>query len=191
MTKGKGLLIVISGPSGVGKDTLTHRLLERDPTLRYSVSYTTRAPRPGEMNGKDYSFVGREEFERLVAKGEFLEHASYDGQLYGTSAKRVEAARQQGRDIILKIEVKGAEQVRKKVKDAIFIFLKPPSMEELVRRQQKRQSESRAGMESRRKIAEKELTYADRYDRVVVNDEIERAVDEVQATIKQARERQT
>ena len=191
MTKRKGLFIVISGPSGVGKDTLTHRLLGRDPTLRYSVSYTTRAPRPGEVNGKDYSFVGRKEFQQLVAKGEFLEHATYDGQLYGTSAERVEAARQEGRDIILKIEVKGAEQVRKKVKDAIFIFLKPPSMEELVRRQKERRSESEADMVARRKIAEKELTYADRYDRVVINDNIERAVGEVQEIIQKARGRQT
>jgi guanylate kinase len=191
VTKRRGLLIVISGPSGVGKDTLTHRLLKLDRTLRYSVSYTTRAKRPVEVDGKDYSFIGRAEFERLVAKGEFLEHATYDRQLYGTSAKRIEAARQEGRDIILKIEVKGAEQVRKKVRDAILIFLKPPSMEELVRRQKERRSESEADMEARRKIAEKELTYADRYDRVVVNDDIGRAVDEVQEIIKEARGRQT
>ena len=187
----RGLLIVISGPSGVGKDTLLRGLLELDPNLRYSVSFTTRAPRPGEVDGTNYSFVSRDQFEKLIEKGEFLEHATYDGNLYGTSAARVEEARASGRDIILKIEVQGAEQVREKVPDALFIFVAPPSTQELVRRQEGRNSESQEDMASRRKIAAKEMTYASHYDHVVVNDDLEQAVAEVLAIIRAERPRRS
>ena len=189
MTVRRGLLIVISGPSGVGKDTVVPELLKRDPNLRYSVTYTTRSRRPGETN---YTFVSRDEFNKLIQGGEFLEHATYDGNLYGTSAKRVTEAREAGHDIILKIEVNGAMQVRRKVKkDGLFIFLAPPSMDELVRRQRQRRTESEADMIARRKIAEREMTYADRYDHVVVNDTLNRAVDEILRIIRDARSRQT
>jgi guanylate kinase len=187
----RGLLIVISGPSGVGKDTLLRGLLELDPNLRYSVSYTTRAPRPGEVDGTNYSFVSRGQFEKLIEQGEFLEHATYDGNLYGTSAARVEEARAGGHDIILKIEVQGAEQVREKVPDALFIFVAPPSTQELVRRQEGRNSESQEDMASRRKIAAKEMTYASHYDHVVVNDDLEQAVAEVLAIIRAERPRRS
>ncbi len=187
----RGLLVVISGPSGVGKDTIIQRLLELDPNLKYSVSCTTRAPRPGEVDGVNYSFVSRERFEELLAQGHFLEHASYDGNLYGTPAAPVEAARAAGQDIVLKIEVQGALQVRKRAPDAIFIFIAPPTNEELARRQELRSSETRQDMTERRRIAEKEMTYARDYDHVVVNDDLDRAVAEVLAIIHRARERQT
>jgi guanylate kinase len=187
----RGLLIVISGPSGVGKDTIIERLLELDPNLRYSVSYTTRAPRPGEVDGVNYSFVSRERFEELVAQRRFLEHAEYDGHLYGTPAAPVEAARAAGQDIVLKIEVQGAEQVRKQSPDAIFIFIDPPSNEELARRQKLRGSETHLDMTERRRIADKEMAYAREYDHVVVNDDLDRAVAEVLEIIRRARERQT
>jgi guanylate kinase len=186
----RGLLVVISGPSSVGKDTLIRRLLELDDNLVYSVSGTTREPRPGEVPDKNYTFLTREQFEELLKKGAFLEHATYNGNLYGTFRDRVEGARNEGRDVVLKIEVQGAEQVRAKVPDGVFIFLAPPSVDELVRRQIKRNTESREEMESRRLIATREMEYASRYDHVVVNDDVERAVKEVFDIIRDARERQ-
>ena len=191
MTKKRGLLIVISGPSGVGKDTLIKRLLDLDRNLRYSVSCTTRAPRPNEVDGVDYTFVSRERFQQLVDEGAFLEYATYNGNLYGTLAERVERARADGHDIVLKIEVQGAEQVRKRVPDAILIFVVPPSVDELVRRQVKRNTETTQDMTARREIATKEMEYSSRYDYVVVNDELEHAVAEVLRIIQQARESQT
>jgi guanylate kinase len=187
----RGLLIVISGPSGVGKDTLIKRLLEQDPNLRYSVSCTTRAPRPGEVDGVDYSFVSRDRFLELIDDGAFLEHATYNGNLYGTLAERVERERKAGHDVVLKIEVKGAEQVREKVSEAIFIFVEPPSVDELVKRQIKRNTETTGDMEARRLIATREMEYASRYDHVVVNDELDHAVGEILAIIRQARSSQT
>ena len=191
MTEKRGLLIVISGPSGVGKDTLIKRLLELDRNLRYSVSCTTRPPRPGEVDGVDYTFVSRERFQQLIDEGAFLEYAEYNGNLYGTLAERVERARANGHDIVLKIEVQGAEQLRKRVPDAIFIFVVPPSVDELVRRQVKRNTETTKDMTARRQIATKEMEYSSRYDHVVVNDELERAVAQVLAIIRNARESQT
>jgi guanylate kinase len=191
MTEGRGLLIVISGPSGVGKDTLIKRLLEQDANLRYSVSCTTRAPRRGEVDGVDYSFVSRDRFQHLVDEGAFLEHAAYNGNLYGTLIERVERERAAGHDVVLKIEVNGAEQVRGKVPDAIFIFVAPPSVDELVKRQVKRNTETSQDMEARGQIATREMEYAARYDHVVVNDELERAVAEILALIRDARSSQT
>ena len=191
MTRKRGLLIVISGPSCVGKDTLIKRLLELDPNLRYSVSCTTRAPRPNEVDGVDYSFVSRARFQQLIDEGAFLEHATYNGNLYGTLTRRVERERDAGHDVVLKIEVQGAEQVRAKAHDAIFIFVVPPSVDELVRRQIKRNTETTKDMTARRLIATREMEYASRYDHVVVNDELERAIAEVLAIINEARARQT
>jgi guanylate kinase len=191
MTKKRGLLIVISGPSGVGKDTLIKRLLELDRNLRYSVSCTTRPPRPGEVDGVDYTFVSRARFQQLVDEGAFLEYATYNGNLYGTLAERVERARADGHDIVLKIEVQGAKQVRERAPDAVFIFIAPPSTQELARRQEARNSETSEDMALRRKIAIQEMENAKRYDHVVVNDELERAVAEVLAMIQKARESHT
>lgn len=155
------------------------------------MSCTTRAPRPGEVDGVDYTFVTRERFEQLIEEGAFLEHATYDGNLYGTLTERVESARESGHDIVLKIEVQGAEQVRRKAAEGLFIFVVPPSTTELERRQELRNSESAFDMAARRRIAEKEMTYASYYDHVVVNDELERAVAEVLQLIEAARQRQT
>jgi guanylate kinase len=191
MTKRRGLLIVISGPSGVGKDTLIKRLLELDRNLRYSVSCTTRSPRPNEKDGVDYTFVSREQFKRLIEENAFLEWADYNGNLYGTLADRVERARADGHDIVLKIEVKGAEQVRERVPDGIFIFVVPPSVDELVRRQEERNTETSSDMNARREIATREMEYSRRYDHIVVNDELERAVAQILAIVQKARESQT
>jgi guanylate kinase len=187
----KGLLIVISGPSGVGKDTLIKRLLELDPNLRYSISYTTRRPRPGEVDGVNYLFVSRDEFERLIKEGAFLEYATYDGNLYGTPIAQLDAVRAAGHDIVLKIDVQGAEQVRKRASDALRIFLAPPSMDELLRRRTERHSENERDQAARQAIADREMELASHFDHVVVNDDLERAVGEVLAIIQQARQRQT
>lgn len=184
----RGLLIVISGPSAVGKDTILRRLLELDPELRYSISATTRPPRPGETN---YTFVTREDFMKLVEQGAFLEHAEYAGNLYGTLRDRVIRARQAGHDIILKIDVQGAAQVRAQVPDGNFIFLAPPSMEELERRQTLRDSETLEDRLARRKIAEQEMAYAKHFDHIVVNDDVEKAATQILHIIEAARQRQT
>lgn len=187
----RGLLMVISGPSGVGKDTLIRRLLELDGNLQYSVSGTTRAPRKGEKPDQNYTFLTREEFERLVHAGAFLEHATYNGNLYGTFKDRVEKARVAGRDVVLKIDVQGAEQVRHIVSDGIFIFVIAPSEQELERRQVERGSETAADLAARRRIAEKEMGFASRYDHVVTNDDVDRAAEEILDLVRAARDRQT
>ena len=186
-----GQLIVISGPSGVGKDAVIKRLLELDSNLKYSVSYTTRAPRPGEVDGVAYRFVNRDQFERLIREGALLEHATYDGHLYGTPIAPLDEARGAGHDIVLKIDVQGAEQVRKRAQDALRIFLAPPTMDELLRRRTKRHSESPRDQTARQLIAKDEMALAPHFDHVVVNDELERAVQEVLAIIRLARERHT
>ncbi len=187
MNERRGLVFVISGPSGVGKDALIDRLLAKDPNLRRSVSFTTRHPRANEKDGVDYTFVPRDKFDRLVAGDEMLEHAAYDGNLYGTSRERVNQLRSAGYETILKIDVKGAQQVRRRLPDATFIFLAPPSMAELVRRTAKRHTESDEEQSARAMIAETEMKYASHYDHVVVNDDLDRAVDEVLGIIQKVR----
>jgi guanylate kinase len=184
-----GLLVVISGPGGVGKDTLIEMLRERDRQLVYSVSYTTRSRRDYEVDGEHYCFVSEPDFWRLAARGELLEHARVNGYLYGTSSSRVAEALASGRDVLLKIEVQGAEQVRQRRPDALLIFIEPPSMEELLRRRAQRGSEPPAVMEARQRLAEVEMGYAPRYDHRVVNDDAERAVSEIQAILERERSR--
>jgi len=180
---------VISGPGAVGKDYMIAKLQERDPRLRYSISYTTRPRRDYEVDGVHYSFVDEAEFRRLVEAGEFLEYATVNGYLYGTSAPRVEAMQRAGYDVILKIDVQGAEQLRRRRPDGVFIFLAPPSMEELLRRRQKRGTEPPEVMAERQRLASVEMADADRYDYVVVNDDPERALAEIQSILERERRR--
>lgn len=179
-----GLVVVISGPGGVGKDTLIDKLLERDPGLRYSVSYTTRPRRDYEVDGEHYSFVDEPTFRRLIAEGELLEHATINGYLYGTSGRRLDEARADGHDVILKIDVHGAEQMRRRRPDALYIFIAPPSMEELVRRRIERGAETAREIRARQRLAEAEMGFADRYDHVVVNDDAEGAVAEIERILE-------
>lgn len=185
---GGGLLIVISGPGAVGKDTLIERLRERHPELRYSVSCTTRPRRPYEIDGEHYTFVDRAEFERLVEEGEFLEHATVNGHCYGTSAGRVAELVDAGHDVILKIDVQGADQVRTRRPDGVFIFIAPPSMEELWRRRVERGAETPEVLRARQRLAEWEMSFSPRYDHVVVNDDLERALGEVEDVLARERE---
>lgn len=189
----RGLLIVISGPSGVGKDTVLRRLFQLAPELKYSVSYTTRPPRAGEVDGQSYTFVTEPEFLRLVEQGEFLEYARVYDHYYGTSKERVEEALARGEDIILKIDVKGAGFVRKRRPEALFIFITPPSGEELVNRLTGRKTESPQALELRQREALVELGLAQEYEHVVCNRDVDETAREILALIAaehQRREKQ-
>jgi len=184
----RALLVVISGPGGVGKDTLIEMLLQRNPKLRYSVSYTTRPRRDYEIEGEHYSFVSVPEFETLSAAGELLEHARVNGHYYGTSGRRVEEIQAAGVDVILKIDVQGAEQVRRRRPDGVYIFVLPPSMEELVRRRKDRGDPPELNAE-RQRLAEWEMGFVDHYDHAIVNDDAERALAELEAVLERERAR--
>lgn len=179
----KPFLLVLSSPSGGGKTTIARRLLERRNDLGYSISATTRARRPGEENGQDYWFLDPVEFERRVAAGEFVEHASYNGQRYGTLRSEVERLFRESKNVVLDIEVDGARQVRRRFPDAVLVFVLPPSGAELVRRLRARKTEGAGALRHRMAIASEELAAVPEYDYVVVNDELDRAVGDVEAIL--------
>ena len=184
-----GLLVVISGPSAVGKDTIIERLLKIDGNLRYSISFTTRPKRAYEINDVHYSFVTKPKFEELIGRTELLEWANYNGYLYGTSRTRVEKQQTQGLDVILKIEVRGAEQVREKRPEGVFIFIAPPSMEELMKRREERGSDSVTAIEERQRVASWEMSFAQYYDYVVTNEDAQVAANDVMEIIRMERKR--
>ena len=181
----QGLLIVISGPSGVGKDTVLRRLFELAPHLEYSVSYTTRPPRPDEIDGRSYTFVSEPEFLSLIEQREFLEWARVYDHYYGTSRRRVEEALRRGDDIILKIDVQGAGFVRRRKPDALFIFITPPSTEELLSRLTGRNTESAQALELRQREALVELGLAKEYEHVVCNRDVDQCAREILELIGQ------
>ena len=183
----RGRLIVISGPSGVGKDTVLQELFRIAPWLRYSISYTTRPPRPGEVDGVSYSFVSEAEFQALRERNQLLECAQVHGHWYGTSETRVRASLERGEDIVLKIDVQGAASIRPRVRGAVFIFLLPPSTEELRRRLTERATEDSASLELRWENARREVAEQDRYDYRVVNDDIGRAAHEILDIVERSR----
>ena len=181
----RGLLIVLSGPSGVGKGTVRKALFEMpEQEFVYSVSMTTRAPRPGEVDGVDYYFVSKEEFERQIAAGNLLEYAEFVGNYYGTPKDKVEEQLNKGKEVILEIEVNGAFQVREKCKDAVFIFLVPPTRRALYERLKSRGTECEERILARINKANKEFRLAHQYDYIVVNDEIYNAADRIMAIIR-------
>lgn len=181
----KGLLIVLSGPSGVGKGTVRKRIFD-DPhtSYKYSISMTTRQMREGEQDGVDYFFKTREEFEKLIEADEFIEYAEYVGNYYGTPVQYVKDTMNAGHDVFLEIEVEWAKQVRKKFPDALFIFLAPPSLDHLTERLIGRGTESKEKIESRVKEAKKEVEMMNLYDYVVVNDEVDLAKDRIQSIVE-------
>ena len=181
----RGLLIVISGPSGVGKGTVRKALFEmKNHNLTYSVSMTTRKIRPGERDGKDYYFVSREEFERKIDEGKFLEHAEFVGNYYGTPLDKVDALLDEGKEVVLEIEVDGALQVKEKMPDCVMIFLVPPGKKALYDRLRGRGTESEEVIEERIQKANREFKKAKLYDYIVVNDEVMNAADRIMAIIR-------
>jgi guanylate kinase len=171
----RGRLIVVSGPSGAGKSTLIRASLQAVPELAYSVSATTREPRPGEVDGMDYIFLSRREFERWIEEGRFLEWAEYSGNLYGTPEQKVEEFLDEGKSVILELELQGARQVQVKRPDAVMVFVRAPSLEETRRRLTGRATESEEALESRLATAVREVAARDEFDHEVINENRERA----------------
>ena len=185
MIKRRGLLIVLSGPSGVGKGTVRKELFSQPNTnYEYSISMTTRLPRVGEVDGVDYFFKTREEFEQLIEEGGLLEHAEFVNNYYGTPLAYVLETIDAGRDVFLEIEVQGAAQIREKAPDALFIFLAPPSLSELESRLIGRGTESEEIIAKRVATAREELEMMSLYDYVVENDEVHNACDKINSIIK-------
>lgn len=177
--KKRGELIVLSGPSGVGKSTVISELLSSRRDIHFSVSFTTRQPRVGEEHGVNYNFVAREEFERMIRDNEFLEYAQYVDNYYGTSLKIIEEKLQAGVDVLLDIEVQGAAKVREKFPEAVCIFIIPPSLEELSRRLRKRNTDSEDVIAQRLAKAREECRECTKYDYLVVNDNVMSAAQEI------------
>lgn len=181
----RGLLVVISGPSGVGKGTVRKALFDmHNHNLTYSVSMTTRKMRPGEVDGVDYYFVSKEEFEQKIEDGKFLEHAEFVGNYYGTPLDKVNEKLDAGREVVLEIEVEGALQVKKKMPDCVMIFIVPPSKEALYDRLRSRGTESEEIIKERIEKANREFKKAYLYDYIVVNDEVSNAADRIMAIIR-------
>ena len=180
----KGLLFVVSAPAGCGKDTILEQVLAKTENVGYSVSATTRAPRPGEIDGVHYHFHTRESFEKMIADNAVLEYTEYVGNYYGTPRKAVEDMLSEGKDVILKIEVEGAMNIRKLFPECCLVFILPPSMAELERRLRKRGTEDEATILRRTEQARNEIDTAVNYDYFVVNDALEDAVDDLIAVIR-------
>ncbi|ARV62308.1 guanylate kinase [Nostocales cyanobacterium HT-58-2] len=178
-----GKLIILTGPSGVGKGTLMRALLQRHPELHYSVSATTRSPRQGETNGKEYYFVSRREFEQLVAAGELLEWAEFAGNYYGTPKEAVVNQVLSGKRVVLEIELKGARQIRASYPSALSIFILPPSLSELEKRIRGRAQDSEEAIARRMHRAQEEIRAADEFDIQIVNDDFETALNSIEAAI--------
>lgn len=184
--KERGQLIVLSGPSGVGKSTVIAELLGQRDNIHFSVSYTTRGPRVGEQDGVNYNFVDHTEFERMIADNELLEYAQYVGNYYGTSLKVIQDKLAAGIDVLLDIEVQGAAKVRERCPDAIFIFIMPPSFEELSRRLHRRNTDSEEVIAGRLEKAKSEFKEVVHYNYLVINDKVSEAVSEIEAILTAA-----
>lgn len=181
----KGLLVVISGPSGVGKGTVREALFKREGhDLVYSVSMTTRKPRVGEENGREYYFVTEEEFKQRISEGKFLEYTQFVGNYYGTPLDKLNNHLDEGKEVVLEIEVDGASQVREKMPDGVFIFVAPPTMEDLKKRLKRRGTESEEVINERFEKARREIGLAELYDYIVVNDTVDNAADKIMAIIR-------
>jgi len=184
MKNEKGILIVLSGPSGVGKGTVRKQIFSQpDVNFEYSISVTTRKPREGEVDGIDYFFKTREQFEEMIKNDQLLEYAEYVGNYYGTPVEYVQKTLDEGKDVFLEIEVKGAKQVREKFPDGLFIFLAPPSLSELKQRIVSRGTESTDLINNRMATARKEIEMMELYDYVVENDEVEKACEKIKAIV--------
>jgi len=183
----QGLLFIVSAPSGAGKSTLVNAAVAEDPRLMLSISYTTRAPRPGEQNGREYHFVDRTTFVRMVEAGEFLESAEVHGNLYATSQKQIAAALDSGHDVVLEIDWQGAEQVRRAFPDAVGIFILPPSMDELRRRLISRGQDPETVIQQRLAAASDEISHAAEFDYAIINNNFDEAKRDFAAVVRAAR----
>ena len=183
----RGTVFIISAPSGSGKTTLTNELLRLVPDLNFSISYTTREPRGSEQNGREYFFVTRDEFEKMLAAGEFLEHADVFGNFYGTARRFLEQATAQGKDLLLDIDVQGAQQVKRKMPEAVSVFILPPSREVLEHRLKNRsQAENVTSQEViRRRLEEaaREIEKYPNYDYILINDRLDESIDQLKAIV--------
>lgn len=184
-----GTLFIVSSPSGGGKTSLVKALLEAEPEVRLSVSFTTRAPRQGEVDGRDYNFVGLPEFQRMTEAGELLESAEIYGNRYGTSQKWVEAEFARGRDVLLEIDWQGARQIRAAKPDCVSVFILPPSRAELERRLRGRGSDAPEVIERRLHNSREEIAHAHEFDYIIVNDRFEDALADLQAIVRAVRQR--
>ena len=181
----RGLLVIISGPSGVGKGTIRKALFEiEDNNFCYSVSMTTRKPRAGEIDGQDYFFVTREEFEKRIKENGFLEYAEFVGEYYGTPMDYIEKQMALGKEVIVEVEVQGALQVQEKIPEAVFVFIVPPSKKDLIERLETRGTDSEEKIQKRIAKAEREYSLAYKYDYIVVNDDVNNAADRIYAIIR-------
>lgn len=185
--KKRGMLVLYTGSSGVGKGTIMQELLKRDKNIRLSVSNTTRSPRNGEIDGVHYNFVTKEQFESLIKKDGYLEYAQYCGNYYGTPKQQVEDLLNQGYDVFLEIEVCGGLQIMEKYPDVLSIFVLPPSIDTLEKRLRKRNTENEETILERLGQAKREISFKDKYKYAVVNDKLEDAVDEIINIIKTAK----
>ena len=180
----RGVLIILSGPSGAGKGTICKALLEKSDNLFLSVSATTRKPRAGELDGINYHFISKEDFKDRIAQDGFIEYAEVYGNFYGTPQANVEQMLEDGKDVILEIDIQGALKVKERVKDGVFIFILPPSMEELKARIIKRGSETEESLMTRFKSAYQEINYISKYNYAVVNDTVDSAVKKIESIIQ-------
>jgi guanylate kinase len=179
----EGVLFVISAPSGAGKTTLCKEIIDKFPNLRHSVSYTTRTPRTGEVHGRDYFFVGQDEFSRMVSDGEFAEWAEVHGNLYGTSLATLKQCRSQGIDLILDIDCQGAQQLKGRFDGGVYIFILPPSIAELRRRLDGRSSDTEEVIERRINNAAAEIKESRWYDYIIVNDKFSEAAEQLKSVL--------
>ncbi|MFV0371539.1 MAG: guanylate kinase [Azonexus sp.] len=182
-----GNLFVVAAPSGAGKTTLVRHLLERDPAVHLSISFTTRAPRPGEENGREYHFIDVPTFQKMIAAGEFLEWAEVHGNYYGTSQTWLGEQLAAGRDILLEIDWQGAQQVRRLFPGMLGIFILPPSLAELAQRLSGRGTDAAAVVERRLAAARAEMRHVGEFDYVIINDQLSQAIDDLSAVIRSAR----
>jgi len=184
-----GTLFVVAAPSGAGKSSLVAALLDTDAQISLSISHTTRPPRPHEVDGRHYHFVRRDEFERGVEAGIFLEHAEVHGNLYGTSRTAVQSRLAQGRDVLLEIDWQGAAQIRRRMGDCVSVFILPPSRAELERRLRGRASDSEEVIERRLRNSRSEIAHAGEFDYIMVNDVFADALRDLQAIVRAVRQR--